>query len=120
MSLLKTAIATTGAVHLSSLPAIKTNVKATERFQGFMLHMAESIESIGFTRLANLYSDEYYADRITEAQCRSLRFQLAMKYENLFGMERASKFMGVERVVIEPTGEHPFAAMLNRSRLATC
>ncbi|BAV81315.1 hypothetical protein [Vibrio phage VCPH] len=116
MTILKTAIATTGAVHVSSLGKLPVVTNAQrERFQTHMLNMALSIDSIGFHKLANLYTVEFENDMITEGQCRSLRFQLAMAYENLYGMEHAAKFMGVEKVTID--SDSAISADWNKQRL---
>lgn len=91
-------------------------MKTTTRFQAFMLNMADSIDQIGHIRLANLYSAEYEADRLTESQCRTLRFHLASLYAKLYGCEEAQKFIGVEPIDLSDYIGHE-SPLYNKYRL---
>tara|TARA_Y100001956_G_scaffold82213_2_gene102175 strand:+ start:4310 stop:4657 length:348 start_codon:yes stop_codon:yes gene_type:complete len=89
-------------------------------FQALTEKMDDLIEEYGHYKTANMITDAYELDMITEAQGRTLRFQLGIKFGVfMYHDEDANeRLLGLDRIDLtsEPVVETNQDAMLNRRR----
>lgn len=79
-------------------------------------NMDTLVSTYGFYKTANVISEAFERDTITEAQGCSLRFMLAMKYERTI-RKCGDHLLGIESLDLDtPVVETNKDAMLNRRR----
>lgn len=83
-------------------------------------NMDTLVDSYGFYKTANIISEAFERDTLTEAQGCSLRFMLAMRYERVM-RKSGDHFLGLELLPLDaPMHENLAHAFMNRMRTDCC
>lgn len=97
-------------------------LKSMSNFRALLAKLDDLVSEYGHYKTANMITDAYELDMITETQGRTLRFQLANKFASfLYHDEKAAnKLIGLGRIDLTstPVVETAHDAICNRLRTA--